>query len=53
MEFRTRCATGRETVQVVSGEANAHGLLDRLRARAVGSTLVGGLAGGAAWIVVT
>ena len=53
MDFLPKCETGSEIDQVVSVEANAHALLDRLRTHAVGSTLVGGLAVVAAWIVVT
>jgi ZIP family zinc transporter len=53
MDFLPTCETGSEIDQVVSVEANAHALLDRLRTHAVGSTLVGGLAVVATWIVVT
>ena len=52
MDFLPKCETGSEIDQVLSLEENSHQLLDRLRTHAVGSTLIGGLAVVAAWLLI-
>jgi ZIP family zinc transporter len=54
MDFLPRCETGSEVHDMVAGDegGHAHARLDRLRVQAVVSTLLGGLAVFAAWLVV-
>jgi ZIP family zinc transporter len=52
MDFLPTCEIGGEVDEVCSVSEHSHGLLDRLRIHAVGSTLVGGGAVFFGWLVV-
>ncbi|MFC7175993.1 ZIP family metal transporter [Halosegnis marinus] len=52
MDFLPECETGTEVGEVARLSEDAHALLDRLRVHAVASTLLGGLAVFAAWLVI-
>lgn len=53
MDFLPSCEVGGEVDEVCSLSERSHDLLDRLRIHAVASTLLGGLAVFAAWLVVS
>ena len=52
MDFLPSCEVGGEVDEVCSVSERSHGLLDRLRIHAVASTLLGGVAVLAAWLLV-
>jgi ZIP family zinc transporter len=52
MDFLPSCEVGGEVDEVCSLSERSHDLLDRLRVHAVASTLLGGLAVFAGWLVV-
>jgi ZIP family zinc transporter len=52
MDFLPKCETGSEIDQVLALDEESHHLLDRLRTHAVASTVIGGVAVVAAWLVV-
>ena len=52
MDFLPRCELGGDIYEVASVTDDAHALLDKLRARAVFSTGIGGLAVFVAWLVL-
>ena len=52
MDFLPRCELGGEVYEVAQVSEDAHGLLDRLRTRAVASTILGGVVVFAAWLAL-
>jgi ZIP family zinc transporter len=52
MDFLPRCELGGEVYEVVEISGRDHAVLDRLRVHAVASTVLGGVAVLAAWLVV-
>ncbi|MEF8756707.1 MAG: ZIP family metal transporter [Halobacteriales archaeon] len=52
MDFLPSCEVGSDVYEVVSPGDHEHHLLDELRVHAVGSTVVGGVAVVAAWLVI-
>jgi ZIP family zinc transporter len=52
MDFLPRCELGGEVYEVAQITDDAHDLLDRLRARAVASTGLGGIAVFVAWLIL-
>lgn len=53
MDFLPECEVGGEVSETAGLEANAHGLLDRLRVHAVASTGLGAFAVFVAWVAVS